>query len=125
MKFLFGFFLLFSTISFAQKEVFVDPETPPEFPGGEAGFSMWIAENLRYPQDAIENGLTGRCYVSFIVDSNGVCRDFKIIKGVRDCPSCDEEALRLVKSMPKWKPGLVGGKPTAMPYRIPINFRLN
>jgi periplasmic protein TonB len=125
MRFLFVFFVLFSTISFSQEGVFVDPEEAPEFPGGEAGFSMWIAENLIYPQDAIEKGLTGRCYVSFIVDSNGVCKDFKIIKGVRDCPSCDEEALRLVKSMPKWKPGLVGEKPTAMPYRFPISFRLN
>lgn len=111
--------------AFAQEQVFGDPETPPEFPGGEAGFSMWIAENLRYPQDAIEKRLTGRCYVSFIVESNGVCKDFKIIKGVRNCPSCDEEALRLVKSMPKWKPGLIGEKPSAMPYKFPINFRLN
>ena len=122
MKLLFVFFLLFSTISFSQEGVFVDPEEAPEFPGGEAGFSMWIAENLIYPQDAIEKGLTGKCYVSFIVDINGVCKDFKIIKGVRDCPSCDEEALRLVKSMPKWKPGMINGKQVSVMYNLPIKF---
>jgi periplasmic protein TonB len=123
MKLLFVFFLLFSTISYSQEEVFVDPEEQPEFPGGQLAFRKYLVENMKYPQDALDRGITGKCYVSFVVDTNGVCKDFKVIKGIPDCPSCDQEAFRLIKLMPKWKPGLLNGKPSPMLYRVPIVFK--
>ena len=106
---------------FGQK-VFENPDESPEFPGGSFALRKYLVENMRYPQDALDRGITGKCYVSFVVDTNGVCTDFKVIKGVPDCPSCDQEAFRLVRLMPKWKPGLRNGIPTPMLYRIPISF---
>ncbi len=101
------------------------PDQPAEFPGGLASMNHWISEFMRYPQDAIEYSLQGKCYVELIVGANGVCRDVKLLRGVRDCPSCDEEALRLVKSMPKWNPATKDCKPIEVSTHVAITFRLN
>ncbi|WP_300660831.1 energy transducer TonB [Fluviicola sp.] len=98
-------------------------EDVAEFPGGSFAFRKYLIENMRYPQDALDRGITGKCYVSFVVDTNGICTNFKIIKGIPDCPSCDQEAFRLVRQMPKWKPGLRNGKPIETLYRVPIVFK--
>ncbi|WP_430405766.1 energy transducer TonB [Fluviicola sp.] len=125
MKFLFILSLFFSVNGFAQAELFVDPEEPAEFPGGFVALNRFIADNMVYPQTAMELGISGKCYVKFDVDTIGVCSNFKVVKGVPDCPECDLEAVRLLKMMPKWKPGLLEGKPISMPYRVVVRFNLN
>lgn len=125
MKLLFVFFLLISTSSFAQEELFVDPEEPAEFPGGYVEFRKFFKEHFVYPQDAIDKELSGKCYVQFVVDKEGVCKDFIIKRPVPNCVSCDEEALRLLKLMPKWKPALLNGEPIESLFTVPVIFHLD
>lgn len=101
---------------------FVDEE--PEFPGGTQGMAKFIQKNLVYPQVAIENNLEGKCYVKFVVDKKGNVKKAVIERGVHGCPECDEEALRVVNLMPKWKPGKVGKKKVNCYFRLPINYKL-
>jgi protein TonB len=126
MKFvlLYFFLIVSSAHAFSQVDACGDPETPPYFPGGFADLGHWVSENMHYPQSALEKGISGKCYVKFIVGKDGVCRDFGVLKGVPDCPECDEEAIRLLKSMPKWNPGLLGDTPIDMPYKMPIVFNI-
>ncbi|MGV3612763.1 MAG: energy transducer TonB [Fluviicola sp.] len=105
-------------------EVFADPETPADFPGGQIALRQFINDNMIYPADALKKEISGKCYVRFIVGKDGVCRDFKVVKGIPDCPQCDEEAIRLLKSMPKWNPGLLLDTPIDMTYSIPVVFKL-
>lgn len=119
------FVLLFGMNAFAQQGVFVDPEEPADFPGGFVALNKFIADNMVYPQIAMELGISEKCYVKFDVDTIGVCSNFKVVKGVPDCPECDLEAIRLLKMMPKWKPGLLEGNPISMPYRVVVRFNLN
>ncbi len=90
------------------KEVFLVVEQMPEFPGGDAARVKFLSENIQYPLQAVESGIQGTVYVSFIVDIDGRLDSIKILRGIGG--GCDEEALRVVKNMPKWKPGLQGGK---------------
>lgn len=127
MKNLLLFFVLqfICGVTFAQEEVFADPETPAEFPGGFAELNQWLVENVKYPQEALEYGLMGSCYIKMMVSVDGVCSDFKIVRGVIDCPSCDTEALRVMKLMPKWNPALLDGKPIAAGYIVRVIFKLH
>lgn len=103
-------------------EIFVIVEDMPEFPGGEVALRRWIANNIKYPVIAAENGIQGRVYVQFVVDRDGGISNAKIARGVD--PSLDQEALRVVNSLPKWKPGMQRGKPVRVSYTVPINFQL-
>lgn len=98
-------------------------EKKPEFPGGgEAALMKWIVQNIQYPQIAKDMGIKGKVYVQFIIDKDGSVTNVEVIRGVD--PSLDKEALRVVKSMPKWKPGEQRGKPVKVSFQIPINFTL-
>ena len=94
----------------------------PEFPGGMAACLEWIQNNIRYPKEAREKKEQGRVIVQFVVEENGDLRQLKVVRGVS--PSLDGEALRVVATMPKWKPGMVDGKPVKVNYTIPIAFNL-
>lgn len=94
----------------------------PEFPGGMAACMEWIQKNIRYPIEAFAKSETGRVIVQFVVEENGNLHQLKVVRGVS--PSLDGEALRVVATMPKWKPGKVDGKPVKVNYTIPIAFRL-
>lgn len=96
-----------------------------EFPGGRAALMKYLSENIRYPQVAQEMGIQGKCYLSFIVSENGFISNVSVKKGVTDCPECDAEAVRVVKSMPKWTPGKVNGKTVNQKYSLPVTFKLN
>jgi protein TonB len=96
-----------------------------EFPGGLTAMKTFIFTNLHYPQEAKEMGIEGRCYVKFLVSKTGQCSDFKVIRGVQNCPECDKEAVRILKLMPDWKPGRINGKDVHSYYIVPITFRLN
>ena len=88
-------------------EVFVVVEDMPSFPGGNV--QKWIAKNVKYPVLAMENGIQGKVYIQFVIERDGSITDVKVLRGVD--ASLDKEAVRVVKAMPKWKPGKQRGKP--------------
>ncbi len=104
------------------RNVFFIVEDMPEFPGGELALRQHIAKNLKYPADAAKNGFQGRVYVSFIVDTAGRVINPQIARSIH--PSLDREAIRIVRSLPAWKPGRQRGKPVNVSYTIPIPFLL-
>ena len=104
-------------------EFFMVVENMPEFPGGDLGLMRYIQKNVKYPPIAKEYNITGKVYVSFIVDKSGSVTNVKIVRGVDK--NLDAEALRVVKSLPKYKPGKQRGKPVRVMFTIPINFTLN
>ena len=91
-----------------ETQVFFIVEDMPEFPGGEAALRQFIANEIKYPVIAQENGIQGRVYVTFVVNTDGSIADAKIARGVD--PSLDKEALRVVSTLPRWKPGMQRGK---------------
>lgn len=103
--------------------VFVVVEEMPQFPGGQSELMGYIGKNVKYPQKAIEKKISGRVVVSFVVGKDGTLRDFKVVRAVH--PELDAEALRVIKSMPKWNPGRQRGKNVAVKYTIPVNFSLS
>lgn len=100
----------------------VNPEVMPKFPGGDAAMFQWMATHLKYPEAAAENGIQGRVIVTFIVEKDGSLSSIKIMRG-KD-PLLDAEALRMVKSMPKFTPGIVNGQPVQCTFTLPVSFKL-
>lgn len=106
-----------------EQTIFEVVETMPEFPnGGMAGLMQYLSKNIKYPTIAQENGTQGRVTVQFVVNKDGSIVDAKVLRGVD--PYLDKEAIRVVNSMPKWKPGMQRGKPVRVKYTIPVMFRL-
>lgn len=103
-------------------EVFFIVEDMPEFPGGENALRAYLGNSIKYPVIAQENGIQGKVYVTFVVGKDGSVSNATIARGVD--PSLDKEALRVVNSLPKWKPGKQRGKPVNVSYTVPINFQL-
>ncbi|WP_319479321.1 energy transducer TonB [uncultured Draconibacterium sp.] len=97
-------------------------ETMPEFPGGNAALLSFLSNNVKYPTIAQENGIKGKVFVTFVVDENGDIYNVALARGVD--ASLDREAIRVVKSMPRWKPGKQGNKAVKVRYTVPINFIL-
>ena len=91
-----------------EPQVFFIVEDMPEFPGGELALRKYIAENVRYPEQAKENDIQGTVYVRFVVDTDGSVKNVEVLRGVD--PLLDKEAIRVVQSLPKWKPGKQRGK---------------
>ncbi|WP_229106992.1 energy transducer TonB [Bacteroides intestinalis] len=98
-------------------------EVMPEYPGGAAAFMRYLAQNVKYPTVAQENGTQGIVVVQFVVDADGSVTNAHVITSVD--PYLDEEALRVIKSMPRWTPGKLNGKPVRVKYTTPIKFRLS
>lgn len=106
-----------------EQEIFEVVEEMPEFPdGGMAGLMQFLSKNIKYPAIAQENGTQGRVTVQFVVNRDGSIVDAKVLRGVD--PYLDKEALRVVNTMPKWKPGKQRGKPVRVKYTVPVMFRL-
>lgn len=104
--------------------VFEVVEQMPEFPeGGMAGLMGFLSKNIRYPVNAQKNGTQGRVTVQFIVNTDGSISNIGIIRGVD--PELDGEAIRVLSTMPNWKPGMQKGKPVRVKYTVPVMFRLN
>jgi periplasmic protein TonB len=102
---------------------FVMVEDMPQFQGGSSDtFREWIAKNLKYPEIAAENGISGRVYIQFCVNSKGEIVDVVILRGVD--PALDKEAMRVVSSSPKWTPGRQRGKAVKVQFTFPVNFVL-
>ena len=105
-----------------EQEIFQIVEEMPAFPGGEAKLMEYVAKNIKYPQIARETGIQGRVFVGFVVEPDGSVSNVKVLRGIGG--GCDEEAMRVVKSMPKWKPGKQRGKAVRVSYQIPVFFKL-
>lgn len=103
--------------------VFQIVEKMPSFPGGEAAMMKYLSDNIEYPTIAQENGIQGRVYVNFVVGRSGAISNIKVVRGVD--PALDQEAVRVVKAMPKWNPGEQRGKAVNVSFMLPINFVLN
>ena len=97
-------------------------EEMPKFPGGENALMDYVAKNVVYPKEAQEKGISGRVFVGFIVEKDGSVSEVKVLRGIGG--GCDEESIRVVKAMPKWKPGKQDGKPVRVSYQLPIFFKL-
>ena len=105
-----------------EQEIFQIVEEMPSFPGGEQKLMEYVRKNVKYPQIARESGIKGRVFVSFVVEPDGSVSNVKVLRGIGG--GCDEEAMRVVKSMPKWKPGKQRGKAVRVSYMLPVNFQL-
>lgn len=105
-----------------EEKPFVTVEQMPTFPGGEMEMQKYIANNLKYPVVAQESGIQGRVTVRFVVSKTGAIENVTVIRGID--PSCDKEAVRVVKSMPKWVPGKQNGLNVPVYFTLPIVFRL-
>lgn len=103
-------------------ETHVIVEVMPQFPGGEAEMYRFISDNLKYPVVDQEIGTQGRVIVRFVVSKTGEISNLELLKGIS--PTCDKEAMRVIKSMPKWIPGKQSGNPVQVYYIIPIVFKL-
>ncbi|NDV69723.1 energy transducer TonB [Dysgonomonas sp. 25] len=105
-----------------QEKPFTTVEQMPTFPGGEGEMNKFIRNNLKYPISAQENSIQGRVTVRFVVTASGEISDVRVLKGID--PACDREAVRVVKSMPKWIPGKQNGRQVAVYFTLPIVFKL-
>lgn len=105
-----------------EAEIFTIVEEMPEFPGGMAKLADYLAKNIKYPQMARESGIQGRVFVNFVIEPDGHVSNVNVMRSLGG--GCDEEAIRVVKSMPKWKPGKQRGKPVRVSYILPVNFKL-
>lgn len=110
------------THSNSNENVYVSVDNLPEYPGGMDGLMKFLVNNIRYPEEAMKSNVQGRVVVKFIVADDGSVVDPTIVKGVDQ--SLDQEALRVVNSMPKWKPATVKGKPVSCYFTLPVSFRL-
>lgn len=103
--------------------VFDVVEVMPQFPGGQIAMLKYIMENMKYPEQAMKEGIQGRVAVRFIVEKDGSISDVKPILSVH--PLLNKEAVRVVESMPKWTPGKHNGKPVRVRFNLPVMFKLN
>ncbi len=103
-------------------KVFDAVEQEPQFPGGQGALLKWIGDHLRYPSVAQENGIQGKVTVQFVVTKNGTVGEVRVVRG-KD-PDLDKEAVRVVKSLPKFVPGKMNGHAVNVWYTVPITFRL-
>jgi len=108
--------------SIEEEMVFVVVESMPEFPGGDAARIAYLNDNMEYPVLARESGIQGRVFVTFVVEKDGSITDVRVLRGIGG--GCDEEALRVVKNMPRWMPGKQRNVPVRVQFNMPINFIL-
>ncbi|HNB81364.1 MAG TPA: TonB family protein [Chitinophagaceae bacterium] len=106
----------------SDKTAFVMVEQMPEFPGGDKAMLQYLSTQLIYPRPALENNIQGKVICSFTVMDDGSIQDVKVMKGIGF--GCDEEAVRVIKSMPKWKPGKQNGRAVNTKFTLPVHFEL-
>lgn len=111
-----------SADSTAKEEVFMVAEQMPEFPGGMKELLKFLQDNLKYPENAMKNNVQGRVIVQFVVEKDGTLTEFKVARSVD--PDLDAEALRVLQTMPKWKPGMQRGEVVRVKFTVPVSFKL-
>jgi protein TonB len=122
--------LLFASYTFAQQShpsasdtIRTFAEQMPSFPGGQDAMMKFLVKNVQYPQEARENGKEGRVITQFVVSDEGEIRDITMV-GKELGYGFEAEALRVIQLMPKWEPGMIGGKPVSVKFTLPIAFKL-
>ena len=105
-----------------EDEIFTIVQDMPSFPGGDGAMLSYLGKNIKYPTLAKDGGIQGTVYVTFVVEKDGRVSDVKVLRGIGG--GCDEEAIRVVKSMPRWTPGKQRGKPVKVQYNLPCRFVL-
>lgn len=105
-----------------EQEIFSVVEQQPEFPGGTAALLNYLGRNIRYPVMAKEAGIQGRVFLTFVVEPDGSISGIKVLRGIGG--GCDEEAVRVVRNMPKWAPGKQRGQPVRVQFNLPVKFTL-
>ncbi len=103
-------------------QIFTVVENDPEFPGGMEALYKYLAQNIKYPQLARDNNITGKVYVTFVVERDGSIANPRVLRDIGG--GCGAEAIRVVKSMPKWTPGKQRGKAVRVQFNLPVNFQL-
>lgn len=104
------------------KKIYDVVEKMPEFPGGKEALKSYVASSINYPAEVEKAGIQGRVHAAFIVEKDGSVTGARIIRTVD--PLLDAEAMRIIRNMPKWTPGMQDGKPVRVKYLVPVNFRL-
>jgi protein TonB len=107
-----------------EDQIYTIVDVNPEYPGGSKEMFAYIAKNMRYPTSAIENEIEGKVFIRFVIDKSGIIVNPEIARGIGGCPECEQEALRIVRAMPKWKPAMVAGEPVKSLFHLPITFHL-
>ena len=110
------------TDSVAKEKAYDVAEQMPEFPGGMKEMLKFLQDNLKYPESAKKNNLEGRVIVQFVVEKDGTPTEFNVVRSVD--PDLDAEALRVLKTMPKWKPGMEKGEAVRVKFTVPVSFKL-
>ena len=105
-----------------EEVIFTVVENDPEFPGGMEALYKYLGENIKYPSIAKENNITGKVYVTFVVEKDGSIANPRILRDIGG--GCGQEAIRVIKSMPKWKAGKQRGKPVRVQFNLPVSFNL-
>ena len=114
---------LFDLATSYEDTVYQIVEQMPKYTGGEEAMMKYVAENIKYPQAAKDKNISGRVFVGFVIEKDGSVSNVKVVRGIGG--GCDEEAARVIKEMPKWKPGMQKGKPVRVNYMMPIFFKLD
>lgn len=105
------------------ESLFTVVDDEPEFPGGKEALDKFINDSLQYPRLALENNITGKVYVTFVVEKDGSITNPRLLRDIGG--GCGQEAIRVVKMMPKWKPGTNHGKPVRVQFNLPVNFSIS
>lgn len=103
-------------------KVYTIVESAPEFVGGDSALTFFLQKNLKYPKQALKNGIEGKVVVQFIIEADGKLSNIQIFEGAGE--ELDNEALRIIKKMPRWKPGSQQGKNVRTMFALPVNFKL-
>jgi protein TonB len=103
-------------------KIFTAVEKEPSFPGGEEAFRNYLGKNIKYPAIAKENNTQGKVFLSFVVEKDGSLTDIKIVRDIGS--GCGDEAVRVLRNSPHWKPGIQNGRPVRVAYTIPVSFTL-
>lgn len=107
------------------KQIYSIVEVNAEYSGGISEMGKFITTNLKCPNVVTEKGISGKCFLKFVVNIDGSIDNIEILKGVAGCEECDNEAIRVVKLMPNWTPAKISGKPINSYYNLTVSFRLN
>ncbi|MFD2570586.1 TonB family protein [Spirosoma soli] len=100
------------------EDIFIRVEQEPQYPGGLDALRNFLSKNLQYPKSAASAGVSGKVYISFVINTDGSLTDVQVLKGIGF--GCDEEATRVIQKMPHWKPGKQSGRPVRVKYNLPI-----
>ena len=122
MKRLISTFMLLACVLLAQAQATKVVEQVPEYPGGMRACMKFLSDNIRYPEAALKAGIEGKVISSIVIHSDGSVVDVEVVKSVS--PELDAEAVRVLRSMPKWKPGMQDGKPVRVRFTFPIKFQI-